>query len=53
MFIPKWVLSLIARHKTNPTDLRNEGFIIMEMMGNACRKLKKKEKLLARRTWIL
>ena len=26
MFIPKWVLSFIARHKLEPTDLRNEGF---------------------------
>ena len=38
MFIPKWVLSFIDRRKPKLADLRNEGFIIMEMMGNACRK---------------
>ena len=49
MFIPKWVLSFIARHKPEPIDLQNEGFIIMEMMGNVCIK-QKKEKLPARRS---
>ena len=38
MFIPKWVLCFIARRKPKPIDLRNEGFIIMEVIGNACRK---------------
>ena len=38
MFIPKWVLSFMAHRKLELADLRNEGFIIMEVMGNACKK---------------
>ena len=38
MFMPKWILSFISHRKPELADLRNEGFIIIEVMGNACRK---------------
>ena len=38
MFIPEWVLSFIVRRKTELANLRNEDFILMAVMGNACKK---------------